>query len=72
MSNKITKKNYADYTRSTNVHNTLSHQISDLQAHIQFLTRTGNVDALEALSSEMTSFLAEVTSSYINTLSDDE
>lgn len=72
MSNIITKKSFNDYSRSTKVHNTLSRQIADLQAHIQFLTRTGDVDALEDLSLKMDNFLCEVRSSYVDKLPDHE
>ena len=72
MSKTITKKNYNDYSRSAAIHNDISRKIADLQAHIQFLTRTGNVDALDDLSMRLSTFLTEVTVSFINTLSDDE
>lgn len=72
MSIKITKKNYRDYSMLVSVRNALSHQVADLQAHIQFLNQTGNTEALTDLSNQFGAFVDKVTRSYFDTLSDDE
>lgn len=68
----VTKNTYNDYSRMANATNNVSKSVADLNAHIQFLQRTNNVDALEKLNSKLVSFLDKIIANFVDTLPDNE
>ncbi|MBQ3234065.1 MAG: hypothetical protein IJA96_05630 [Alistipes sp.] len=66
------KKHYLDFNRKAVVVNSLQRYIADLQAHVDFLVRSNNVDELELLNSKISSFLDTIKSEFINSLPDNE
>lgn len=67
---KITKSQYNDYSRMANASNNVNKCVADLNAHIQFLQRTNNVDALEKLNKNLTTFLDATIDVFVNSLPD--
>ena len=55
-----------------NASNNVNKVVADLNAHIQFLQRTNNVDELEKLNVKLCDFLSKITTEFINTLPDNE
>lgn len=67
---KITKSQYNDYSRMANASNNVNKCVADLNAHIQFLQRTNNVEALEKLNSKLTIFLDTIILNFVDSLPD--
>lgn len=68
----MNKQTYQAYNRQATALNAVNRNVADLQAHIQFLSQTRNVEELEKLNSQLSSFLDEVKSNFIATLPDYE
>ncbi|MBE6219601.1 MAG: hypothetical protein E7126_06100 [Rikenellaceae bacterium] len=68
----MNKKTYQAYNRQVTALNAVNRNVADLEAHIQFLSQTRNVDELEKLNSQLSSFLDEIKSKFIATLPDYE
>lgn len=69
--NKVSKKQYNDYRRMTAAVNNSSRYLAELQAHLQFLQRTGDVEKIEDINLKLLDFLLEVQSNYTDTLEDE-
>lgn len=67
---KITKSQYNDYSRMANASNNVNKCVADLNAHIQFLQRTNNVEALEKLNSKLSTFLDTIILKFVDSLPD--
>lgn len=67
---KITKSQYNDYSRMANASNNVNKCVADLHAHIQFLQRTNNVEALEKLNSKLTTILDSIILKFVDSLPD--
>lgn len=65
---KITKSQYNDYSRMANASNNVNKCVADLTAHIQFLQRTNNVEALEKLNTKLSTFLDSVILKFVDSL----
>lgn len=68
----MTKKHFEAYNRQANAVNSVNRNIADLQAYVNYLSQTRDVDELEKLNSQLSSFLSEVKSNYLNSLPTDE
>lgn len=66
------KKHYLDFNRKAVAVNSVQRNIADLQAHVDFLVRTNNVEELEKLNCKISSFLDTTKSEFISTLADNE
>lgn len=66
------KKHYLDFNRKAIAVNSVQRNIADLQAHVDFLVRSNNVEELEKLNSKISSFLDTIKSEFINSLPDHE
>ena len=72
MVNKPTKQQYRDYSRLTTAINSLDRQLADLNAFIQLLKRTNDVDHIDIVRERLFTFLSSLESEYLYTLNSDD
>ena len=70
MNTKPTKKQFEDYLRMSNAYSNSQRYIADLQAQLQFLSRSQSVEELENINIKLLDFLYECETFIKNTLSD--
>lgn len=68
MVNKPTKEQYRDYSRLTTAINSLDRELADLNAFVQLLKRTNDVDHIDIVRERLFTFLSSLESEYISTL----
>lgn len=68
MVNKPTKEQYRDYSRVTTAINSLDRELADLNAFVQLLKRTQDVDQIDIVRERLFTFLSSLESEYISTL----
>ena len=66
------KKHYLDFDRKAVAINSVQRLVADLQAHIDFLVRSNNIDELEKFETKFSSFLTSTKFEFISSLPDNE
>lgn len=72
MVNKPTKQQYRDYSRHATAINSLDRQLADLNAFVQLLKRTNDVDHIDIVRERLFTFLSSLESEYLATLNSDD
>lgn len=71
MNTKPTKKQFDDYLRMSNAYSNSQRYIADIQAQINFLSRSQAVEELESVNVKLLDFLYECECLIKNTLVDE-